>query len=234
MVKVMLGAPVRDRAWILPRFIKHIKESDLTGIELSSMFIVNDCSDNTADLLEEAGFNFKRVNNLPSKTSGSIRGQYSYSHLANLRNALLEEFLESDCEFLLSIDTDILVPTDGIRKLVENNRDICSMILCNQAGSIGYRAHNIMEISNNGYYKHILRWDEGEIIPVDLTGAVYLIRREVVEAGVRYAHSTQGEDIPFCLKAQRKGFDIYCDTSLKPIHVMAQGVELIGGCKEAN
>lgn len=234
MTKVLLGAPVRDRGWILPRFIEHVKGLDLTGIELDTLFIANDCTDDTVQLLQGAGFNVTEINDLPSKTEGSVRGQYGYSHLANLRNQLVNEFLKTDCEYLLSVDTDILLPQNGIRKLVENGLDVCSMILCNQGDRpIGTRAHNIMRLMRGtGYYEHIRTWREGDIIEVDLTGAVYLIHRRVLEACIRYDYHPQGEDIPFCRHAQQVGFKLFCDTSLKPVHVMAPGVELVGGCTE--
>lgn len=234
MVKVLLGAPVRNRAWILPRYIDHIKRMDLRDIQLDTLFVANDCNDNSVELLLKAGFNVRRYDNLPTKTSGYVRGQYGYAHLANLRNILIDEFLRTDNEYLFSVDTDVLVPPYGLAKLIKNGKDVCSMILCNQKGTLGNRAHNIMSYvdtgDGRGYYRHVMRWSDGELIPVDLTGAVYLIHRRVLEYGIRYAYDRQGEDIPFCREAKRAGFELFCDTSLKPIHVMEPGVELIGGC----
>jgi hypothetical protein len=230
MKKVLLGAPVRDRGWILPRFIEHVKALRLDDILLDTLFIANDCQDNTVELLNDSKFNVKEVNGLPSKTKGSIRGKYGYGHLANLRNILVEEFLKTDCDYLFSVDTDILLPKDSLVKLINHNKDICSMLVCNQNGRSGKRAHNIMEYNYKiGRMVHIHTWKENWLIPIDLTGASYLINREVLEAGVRYKYDFQGEDVPFCKKAKELGFGIYCDTSLKPVHVMASGVELIGG-----
>lgn len=228
MKKIFIGAPVRDRAWILPRFIKHIKKMNTTDIELHTLFLINDCDDNSEDLLRQAGFNTMVVNELPSKTVSSLRGKYSYQHLATLRNILIEEFLKTDNEYFFSIDTDILVPEHGLKKLIENNKDICSMILCNEKGQLGKRAHNIMNYNpKKRKFYHILDWEKNSIFEVDLTGAVYLIHRRVLENGVRYADNTLGEDVPFCQKAKEKGFKIFCDTSIKPIHVMDKDVELV-------
>ena len=230
MKKVFIGAPVRDRAWILPRFIDHIKKMDTAGIEIKSLFVVNDCIDNSEHLLQQSGFNTLKVDELPSKTESSLRGKYSYQHLANLRNILVEEFLKTDCEYFFSIDTDILVPPNGLKKLINNNKDICSMILCNQNGELKKRAHNIMNYDpRRSMYYHIFEWENDSIIEVDLTGAVYLIHRKVLENGVRYDNNKQGEDVPFCRDARKKGFKVFCDTSIKPIHVMEKGVELIAG-----
>jgi glycosyltransferase involved in cell wall biosynthesis len=229
LVKVLLGAPVRDRAWILPRFIEHVKNLQLDDIELETLFIANDCTDNSAELLDKAGFNVIVRDNLPSKSRGHLRGQYSYEHLGVLRNILVDEFLKTDADYLFSIDTDILMKPDYLKKLVWNDLDICAMLLGNKIVG-GTRVHNIMRISpKTGWYVHFQNWEDDSIIEVDLTGAVYLIKREVLENGVRYGFAPQGEDAYFCKLAQDKGYKLYCDTSLKPTHVMAQGVEVIGG-----
>jgi hypothetical protein len=230
VTKVMVGAPVRDRAWILPRFITHIKEQDLTDIDMETRFIANDCTDNTVDLLTGAGFTVEVCDGLPSKTAGSIRGEYSYGHLASLRNRLVERFLESESQYLLSVDTDVLVPAHGLRRLLDHRRDICAMLICNELGRWGHRAHNIMQRDAVMGYRHVFRWSRGCLLPVDVTGAVYLIDRRVLERGVRYEACPRGEDLPFCSAAQEAGFKLWCDTSLTPIHVMAPGVELVGGC----
>ncbi|MNV97753.1 hypothetical protein D3C71_1929140 [compost metagenome] len=101
------------------------------------------------------------------------------------------------------------------------------MILCNQNGAIKKSAHNIMNFNKiEQKYYHIFEWEKDSIIEVDLTGAVYLVHRNVLERGVRYGANFQGEDIPFCKEAQKLNFKIFCDTSVKPIHVMNVGVEL--------
>jgi len=212
-MKVMVGAPVRNRAWVLPRFIEAIKKQD---IPFETCFIVNDCVDNTKELLDQAGFTTV-LHNLNSN-HGHVRGEYSLRNLALLRNVLLDKFLESDCNYLFSIDTDVIIPEGSIRKLVEADKDIISMLIRNHPT---FMAHNIL-INN----EHLPQIPEG-IISIDVTGAVYLIKRHVIEQGVRYDYSPLGEDIPFCEEAKRKGFGIYCDTRLKPIHAYGEGVDLL-------
>ncbi|SOC34971.1 methyltransferase domain-containing protein [Ureibacillus acetophenoni] len=210
--KVFVGAPVRNRAWILPRFFESLLQQN---VKMETCFIVNDCDDNTIEVLEENRVNFIQKNF--GKEFGSNRGEYSKKNLAILRNLLLEEFLKSDCEYFFSIDTDIIIPDGSLRKLLEDDKDIVSMIISNiPSGS----AHNIY-INQN----HVSPVPEG-IIPVDMTGAVYLIKREVIESGVGYAYDPKGEDVPFCRSAINAGFELYCDTRLRPIHVYEPNLEL--------
>lgn len=223
MEKVFIGAPVRNRGWVLPRHLDSVLAQ--TDIDKEICYILNDSEDDTEDILRDYGatHGVRTVKYDLNATNGHVRGQYSYKGLANLRNRLLDEFLKSDCDYLLSIDTDIIIPKGSIKQLIDNDKDICSMLLRNNPHIM---AHNIM---NNGV--HLKKIPLG-VIPVDLTGAVYLIKREVVEAGCRYAFHRQGEDFPFCGTAKKKGFEIYCDTRLRPIHAFEKGVDLIGTVTE--
>lgn len=211
--KIFLGAPVRNRAWVLPRYIKGIVNQN---IPMETCFIINDCEDNTEQILKKSGFTIIKQD--LGQTHGHLRGEYSKDNLAKLRNMLLEEFLKSDCDYLLSIDTDIILPKGSVKQLLSDNKDIVSMLIKN---SDVLNVHNFFI---NG--KHVEEVKEG-LIPVDMTGAVYLIKRRVIEAGVKYVYHKLGEDIPFCNSAREKGFEIYCDTRLKPVHVFKEGLDLI-------
>jgi len=213
MAKVFIGAPVRNRAWILGRHLPAVMQQ---SVDKQFCYIVNDCEDDTVEVLEKHGIPYV-THNLGGEHS-HIRGQYSYSNLALLRNILIHEFLKSDCDYLFSIDTDIIIPQGSLQQLISNNMDICSMLIQNHPTM---KSHNAM-IGG----RHIHQFSEG-IEPVDLTGAVYLIKRKVVEAGLRYGNHLIGEDAPFCEQASRLGFGIYVDTRLRPVHVYEKGVELI-------
>lgn len=214
MVKVFVGAPVRNRGWVLPRHLDALLQQ--TEVEKEFCYVVNDCDDNTEDILREYRIPYI-IHNL-GKTHGHVRGQYSIRNIAILRNILLEQFLKSNCEYLFSVDTDVIIPKGSLQQLIDDDKDIISMLIKNH---MHIQAHNIM---NDG--KHLGKVPEG-IIPVDLTGAVYLIKRKVIEAGVRYDYMSKGEDFPFCNKAKSLGFEIYCDTRLRPIHAYKQGVDLV-------
>ncbi|MBN6185553.1 hypothetical protein JQN58_00960 [Aneurinibacillus sp. BA2021] len=212
--KVMIAAPVRDRGWVLPRHLEALLAQ--TEVEKEFYYIVNDCTDDTEAILQRYGIRYD-VRDM-GRTHGHIRGQYSIRNLAHLRNLVLEEFLRSDCTHLFSIDTDVIIPPGSLRALLDHDKDVVSMVIRN---SIQMFAHNIM-IGG----MHLPRIPKG-VIPVDVTGAVYVIKRAVIEAGVRYAENYYGEDIPFCQAARQLGFGIYCDTTLRPVHAYAKGVDLL-------
>ena len=229
MTKVLIGGPIRDRDWVVQDHLNHLKNMIIPdGVETDFLYILNDSIDRTEDILKENQIPYL-VHNTHSD-SGSVRGRYQFENLAILRNFFLEEFLRTDATHLLSIDSDILVPDFALRELLDDDLDIVSMLISNQSLSIEQkRAHNVMYADAGGIMQHIYDFPMDQIFPVDLTGACYLIKREVIEAGCTYRYNVQGEDIPFCKDAKAKGFSIYCDSRIRPIHMMSPAHAILGG-----
>ncbi|PYE51419.1 hypothetical protein HUB98_05380 [Paenibacillus barcinonensis] len=213
MNNVFIGSPVRNRAWVLER---HLHSLHQQAVQKQFKYILNDSEDQTEIILQNHHIPY--VSHDMGTAHGHLRGQYSYAHLAKLRNRLLEEFLKSDCEYLFSVDTDIVIPPHSLQQLINNDKHICAMLIRNHPQ---IKAHNALIQG-----RHVPEFSKG-VIPVDWTGAVYLIKREVIAAGVRYAEHTSGEDAAFCEHARALGFDLFVDTGLRPVHVYAEGVELV-------
>lgn len=228
MKKVLIGCPVRNRAWILPRYLESLRSLDYDPHKIEYCFVVNDSTDNTLEILRN--FKYEVLNpvriincNLQGN-NGHQRGQYSFFHLAILRNILLDEFLKSDCEYLLSVDSDILLPPNTIKALQKPQSDIISALVCNghEIGDEGI--YNILNRKANGRYEHIRNFPSDQVFEVDCTGAAYLIKRKVVEKyRVRYSASRGSEDIGFCEDAKAKGIKIYCNPQVVAKHEMSEG-----------
>jgi GT2 family glycosyltransferase len=227
MLKVMIGCPLRDRAWILPRYLDCLEKLHRNTFQPQYCFIINDCTDHSPQILAEFVHRQPGIVRLIEKNydypGGHRRGQYKFGRLAELRNLLLKAFLESDCDYLFSLDSDILVPPGTLSRLVEDDCDIVSALVCNghEIGDPGI--YNILQRSSDGSYKHIRDFPRDQIFPVDCTGAAYLIKRAVITAGVRYSNQRGGEDIAFCEAASNRGFNIFCDGRVECLHLMQEG-----------
>lgn len=223
----MIGCPVRNRAWVLPAYLKHLQELQCEGYTVEYCFIINDCTDETPQILRDFAAQQTRTVKLITADyprtvkPGFIRGHYNFSHLAWLRNILLKELIKSDCAYLFSVDSDILVPAETLQTLLADNCDIISALVCNghQLGNMSL--YNILHKSDDGSYIHIRDFPRDRIFPVDCTGAAYLIRRRVIaDFGVHYTAQWGAEDIGFCEIARQKGLNIYCDGRVECIHLM--------------
>lgn len=228
----MIGCPIRNRAWVLPEYLKHITSLDYNPADLEFCFIINDSDDNTGSILEEFALqNPGKVRlvvqdfDLPG---GYLRGQYNFSRLAFLRNRLLQEFLDSSCSHLFSIDSDILVPTCALKILLQDACDIVSALVCNGHEIGDKELFNILYLDPDKGYLHMRDFPRSQLFRVECTGAACLIERGVIEdSGVRYSAARGPEDIGFCEDARRKGIEIFCDSRVECVHLMKEGEILI-------
>ena len=155
------------------------------------------------------------------------------------RNALVHEFLKSDCTDLLFIDADVIVtPADILRLLAQGGTQDIS------AGAYPRRAQDKKFFTD-------LYWTEdnnlefvGSLLRVKRVGTGFmLIRRHVIEALVAahpewtYENRTKneqmsavfdfaivdgqyvGEDYLFCDRATEMGFKVYIDVDISLPHV---------------
>ncbi|MGE5390665.1 MAG: glycosyltransferase [Deltaproteobacteria bacterium] len=236
---IMIGCPVRNRAWVLPRYLEHLLHLDYPRHLMQYCFIINDCTDHTAEILEEfaarPGIRAQLIYagksspspllSFPSPAGHSgpeHRGRYSLPRLADLRNTLLQAFLASDCQYLFSVDSDILVPHRILRDLLADDCQVVSALVCN-GHQLGYSGiYNVLRRVGD-YYEFIREFPRDSLFPVDCTGAAYLIRRDVIEDyGVIYSAEKGGEDIGFCERAAMRGIPLYCDGRLECRHIMKE------------
>jgi hypothetical protein len=66
-------------------------------------------------------------------------------------------------------------------------------------------------------------WRCVDIPTTAMSGAVMLIRKDVLDAGVSFSHHQQGEDVGFCEDVKDKGFDVFIDWQIQPHHIMHPG-----------
>ena len=78
---------------------------------------------------------------------------------------------------------------------------------------------NFQDRDNFLYPRHILDYPQDSLFQVEITGAVYLMKNEVAKA-CKYSNHKSGEDVPFCIEAIEKGFEIWVDSSLICLHNM--------------
>lgn len=231
--RVMVGCPVRNRAWVLPVYLTALTQMNYPPEALEFCFVINNCQDDTPFILEyfarQCSSPVRLVEEHSSRPGGYKRGYYSLSQLADLRNRLLREFLDSSCTHLFSVDSDIIVPEFALQILLADNCPVVSALVCNghELGDPGI--FNVLNRDDEGNYRHIRDIPAGCLFPVDCTGAACLITREVIEGcGVRYASDKGAEDIGFCQEVRRKGLGIYCDSRVEGRHLMNEGM-LLGG-----
>jgi len=172
-----------------------------------------------------------------------VRNRFIYSHLAEMRNIILNKSRNYD--YLFSVDSDILlIDRNCLNKLLARDLDIVSSVIYN-----GYEfspdkynkfTNGLIKVGdtrlvpmvgnknigikvNQSKYKHVKKRDIPELINLDLTGAVYLISNNVLKnKEIKYGFHIDGEDAFFCENAIKHKFKLYMDTGVYSQHIMTR------------
>ncbi|MFA5313454.1 MAG: hypothetical protein WC375_09105 [Methanomassiliicoccales archaeon] len=223
-MEIMVGCPIQNRDGLVKKYLTYLLMLDYPVEKIRAVFYVNNSTDKTEQILREFkdhyGGWFGSFEIYSENNSGYVDDYWkqsrNYSAFAEVRNKWLS-YLEDE-KYILSVDSDIMIPRRGLKALLSHNKDICSLLVKNTPYS-----HNIMKYKK-GVPKSIPELDKnqksnfGELLEVDITGACYLINREVIDSGTRYGFDKRGEDVYFCDEAKRRGFKLYCDTGVKAKH----------------
>lgn len=221
---ILISCPIRNRDWILNKYLHNISLLDYPKEKIGFHFILNDSNDDSKKILidwkknninnyryiniSEINFNYpkdigedgKGRDNLNSETP-FVRRNYIYKSLSVLRNLILDcANLDDKCKYLFSIDSDILINNNIVNNLLNTKKDIIAGLISN-----GNNCYNFLPIKGD---RKIL--PEEKMFEVKITGAIILISRKVFSNNqIRYSPMSSGEDAGFCETARRFGFKSY-------------------------
>jgi hypothetical protein len=140
------------------------------------------------------------------------------------RNMIVQNFLESGCDYLMMCDTDI-VPPLSILNLVDFDKDIISPVCFTITG--GYINPLVLKRNFEEQYNVIDLDDEAGLIECDALGTGCIIIKREVLADPRWkttegawfkneydnnGKKTEGNDLAFCKRAKAMGYKIFCHT----------------------
>lgn len=154
--------------------------------------------------------------------------------ISSNRNKIVKRFLETDCDYLLMIDDDV-VPMHNPCELVYADRDIIgSPALVRSSGQLMVWTAYIPHPNGVGYSAVDLNSfdDMIDILEVAIVGTgCILIKRKVLESLKAPFHSEfdddgiqiYGTDFAFCRKAVKAGFHVYTTTHRRCEHYKTVG-----------
>jgi len=156
------------------------------------------------------------------------------------RNQIFKIWLDkTDADYLLMVDTDMVLPVDTLDRLLHHDKDIVAGLYFLGHGHLRGGLQPTLHIINKDNPDQPLGilWDYpiNSLVQVAGTGAgCMLVKREVAEKMLVargedhkmpwFAYGMHngveiGEDIAFCLTANKIGFEVWVDTGLVPQHV---------------
>ena len=216
MTRVLIAAPLRQDPKI---FIEYQKGLDYLilpdGVTADRYFVVNDC-DEVIPYIRDAEYDV--VNYGAMQYSDHLWTGELVGNMATYRNMTIRKALEGGYDYLFSVDTDLVLEEHTLQQLLADDKDCVAGLFWTNGWSNAWMYDQVT--GNN-----LPEWQEPGLYQVGGTGALFLIKRKVLEAGVDYTpipnlrKAVFGEDRHFCIRAACNGFEIWADNHCQPVHL---------------
>ena len=228
-MKVLIAAPLRQDPKIFMEYQKGLDSLIIPdGVEVDRYFVVNDC-DEVIPYIRGAKIDVVNNQNAMEYQNHLWTGEL-VSAMSVYRNMTIRETLEGGYDYLLSVDTDLVLEEHTLMQLIEDDKDCVAGMFWTNGWSNCWMYDQVSE--NN-----LPEWQTPGLYRVGGTGALFLIKRKVLEAGVDYTPISNlrkavfGEDRHFCIRAVCNGFELWADNRCQPVHLYRnkQYDDYIGG-----
>jgi hypothetical protein len=236
--KILIGAPIYDRAWVLPYWFQSIENQNYDLGNVGFIFELGPNDDETHNLLwdwhmkhpEFLVFDgqINETKNHFSHPDGHRNWSTDkYYNMVTFRNNLLEKAtaLKDQFDYYFSLDSDILLEDpETLNILVDDieqpDVDVVSPLSYMTPRDMAYPSIMYWNGMPGGIAKRDLnRFRAKELFKVDIVMAAVLMSKKVFTQ-VRYEWHKQGEDLGFATNLARSGFNSYSDTRVYTPHIM--------------
>lgn len=217
---VVIGCPVFEREWILPRWLQSVFNQQVQPEDITFVFGITDGNDNTRGLLEKYGeqvhaTHFIDCNDLPSFRD---RNSARFHPLAEIRNRILEKVIEISPDFYFSWDSDILLPDGSLPKLIADDKDVVAPYVELTKGT----PNCVSRIPGSNAFRRVKpihhNYPKDSLYPVDISFACVLLKP--VTYGILYKWHQGGEDYGWGLNLLDAGIQCWMDSRIVGHHYL--------------
>ena len=217
MKRVLIAAPLRQDPKIFREYQKGLDSLIIPdGVTVDRYFVVNDCWEVIPEI-RNADFDEVNHENI-MQYRDHFWTKELISDMALYRNMTIRRALEGGYDYLLSVDTDLVLEPHTLEYLLKADKDCVAELFWTNGWSNAWM-YDQCQIND------VPEWHEPGLYQVGGTGALFLIKRKVMEAGVDYTpipnirKAVFGEDRHFCIRAVCHGFEIWIDSHCHPVHL---------------
>lgn len=245
----MVGSPVHQKPSILEHFLDGLDQIDDTGLDLQFVFVDDNEDPESSGLLRQFAEELSRVMVVPVDARPHYEcdeqthrwNEQLVWRVASFKDALIEFAIEQGHDYLMLIDSDLVVNPRTVRHLAERHVDIVSQVFWTRWQP---QAPEMPQVWLRDVYDMVPRMRGEEPPPAEAhrracafvdqlrapgiyevggLGACTLISRRAMLAGARFREipnlSFWGEDRHFCIRAAALGLQLHADTVLPPLHL---------------
>jgi len=217
--RILIGCPTHESMkYALRHYLEGIKKIDYFNYEL--ILADNSKTDDYAKYIK-AMINELGVKGRVIKDAWMEKPK---DRLVHSRNLIREICLKEKFDYFLSLEQDIVIEPDDLGKLLAHKKDIVAALVINYIDSpSGKRVLAPMVYmpveQDKMRYITTKEIESGKLFEIKASHlACTLIHRNVLEK-ISFRYEKAFDDVIFCRDAISKGFKIYCDTSIRPMHM---------------
>ena len=226
--KIAIGQPVFERAWCLPRWFECLERQGIPKENITLCFAYSPGSDGTLEVLKYYGeaYGDLRIYEYDLPTFPNRDDMSRFTTLSQLRNALLGMVKETDCEYFLSWDNDIMFPENSMHwmfdTMKEKEADAVGALI-DMGGRDEAMGHpSVMHFPQaQGELAWRRPWDQypsSAPFEADVIMAVKLMNRRTIENS-QYRWDPSGEDIGWSYSLQEKGYSRWLEPRTHGYHL---------------
>jgi glycosyltransferase involved in cell wall biosynthesis len=264
--RVLVGSPVYQKPAILAAFLMSLNNLCQNTVSIDYMFVDDNVDGNSSQLLAEFNREASTVIIIPGNKQGGYRCDDETHHwdddlmskVSNYKNTIINYSIENNYDYLLFVDSDLILHPNLIEHLKAARKDIVSEIFWTQWHNDGPFEPNVwlfdeydlvpkrlgeklsekqMQIRKNKFLNQLRI---PGLYEVGGLGACTLISRAALTAGVSFKPiknlTIHGEDRFFCIRAAVLGIELFVDTHYPAYHIYREqdlaGVQdYVKGCE---
>ena len=217
MKRVLIAAPLRQDPQIFEEYQKGLDSLIIPDdCMVDRFFVVNNCEE-VKPYIRRADWVEINTDNCMMYRNHLWTGEL-VSAMSAYRNLTIRKALEGGYDYLLSVDTDLVLEPHTLEYLIRADKDCVAGLFWTNGWSNAWM-YDQAEDNNRP------EWQIPGTYQIGGSGALFLIKRKVLEAGVDYTpipnlrKAVFGEDRHFCIRAVCNGFEIWADSHCLPVHL---------------
>ncbi|MEM4263448.1 MAG: hypothetical protein QW666_00950 [Candidatus Woesearchaeota archaeon] len=220
--KILIGCPTWEgKKYCLKEYAEAIKKLDYDNFDV--LIVDNSKDDSYLNEIKKAGFN-------------AVKGPWhekARDRIIESRNLIKEYALKNGYDYFFSLEQDVIVQPDTLKKLLSHNKQIISGIVMNNL-PVGdtiklmpmiYVPHKLDSTGLDYISEDALK--KSQLIEIKACALSCVLIHKDVLSKITFRYTGGFDDMMFCKDALDAGFKIYADTSVKPKHLHSswEGIE---------